>query len=91
MEENIADMESALDIPAIYITHLDCSPDNKYIMSNSGDYEVLYWDILSGCKLTRIRLECKDIDWTTYTCVLGFQVFGVWPEGSDETDINTLV
>lgn len=25
-----------------YITHLDWSPDNHYIMSNSGDYEILY-------------------------------------------------
>ncbi|XP_066123098.1 echinoderm microtubule-associated protein-like 4 isoform X1 [Saccopteryx bilineata] len=74
-----------------YITHLDWSPDNKYIMSNSGDYEILYWDIPSGCKLIRNRSECKDINWTTYTCVLGFQVFGVWPEGSDGTDINALV
>ncbi|XP_074060678.1 echinoderm microtubule-associated protein-like 4 isoform X1 [Macrotis lagotis] len=74
-----------------YITHLDWSPDNKYIMSNSGDYEILHWDIPSGCKLIRNRSDCKDIDWTTYTCVLGFQVFGVWPEGSDGTDINALV
>ncbi|XP_041612934.1 echinoderm microtubule-associated protein-like 4 [Vulpes lagopus] len=74
-----------------YITHLDWSPDNKYIMSNSGDYEILYWDIPSGCKLIRNRSDCKDTDWTTYTCVLGFQVFGVWPEGSDGTDINALV
>ncbi|XP_007439932.2 echinoderm microtubule-associated protein-like 4, partial [Python bivittatus] len=74
-----------------YITHLDWSPENKYIMSNSGDYEILYWDIPNGCKLIRNRSDCKDIDWTTYTCVLGFQVFGVWPEGSDGTDINALV
>ncbi|XP_047378946.1 echinoderm microtubule-associated protein-like 4 isoform X2 [Sciurus carolinensis] len=74
-----------------YITHLDWSPDNKHIMSNSGDYEILYWDIANGCKLIRNRSDCKDIDWTTYTCVLGFQVFGVWPEGSDGTDINALV
>ncbi|XP_044147773.1 echinoderm microtubule-associated protein-like 4 isoform X1 [Bufo gargarizans] len=74
-----------------YITHLDWSPDNKYIMSNSGDYEILYWDIPSGCKLIQYRSDCKDIDWATYTCVLGFQVFGVWPEGSDGTDINALV
>ncbi|XP_029387490.1 echinoderm microtubule-associated protein-like 4 isoform X4 [Mus pahari] len=74
-----------------YITHLDWSPDNKHIMSNSGDYEILYWDIVNGCKLIRNRSDCKDIDWTTYTCVLGFQVFGVWPEGSDGTDINALV
>ncbi|XP_066535588.1 echinoderm microtubule-associated protein-like 4 isoform X1 [Hoplias malabaricus] len=74
-----------------YITHLDWSPNNKFIMSNSGDYEILYWDIPNGCKLIRNRSECKDIDWTTYTCVLGFHVFGVWPEGSDGTDINALV
>uniref|UniRef100_A0A8C5KK58 Echinoderm microtubule associated protein like 4 n=1 Tax=Jaculus jaculus TaxID=51337 RepID=A0A8C5KK58_JACJA len=74
-----------------YITHLDWSPDNKHIMSNSGDYEILYWDVENGCKLIRNRSDCKDTDWTTYTCVLGFHVFGVWPEGSDGTDINALV
>ncbi|XP_030051644.1 echinoderm microtubule-associated protein-like 4 isoform X2 [Microcaecilia unicolor] len=74
-----------------YITHLDWSPDNQHIMSNSGDYEILYWHIPSGCKLIRNRSDCKDIDWATYTCVLGFQVFGVWPEGSDGTDINAVV
>ncbi|XP_029449169.1 echinoderm microtubule-associated protein-like 4 isoform X2 [Rhinatrema bivittatum] len=74
-----------------YITHLDWSPDNQHIMSNSGDYEILYWHIPSGCKLIRNRSDCKDIAWATYTCVLGFQVFGVWPEGSDGTDINALV
>ncbi|XP_037536437.1 echinoderm microtubule-associated protein-like 4 isoform X2 [Nematolebias whitei] len=74
-----------------YITHLDWSPDNHYIMSNSGDYEILYWDVTNGCELIRNRSECKDIDWATYTCVLGFHVFGVWPEGSDGTDINALM
>ncbi|XP_068183179.1 echinoderm microtubule-associated protein-like 4 [Antennarius striatus] len=74
-----------------YITHLDWSPDNNFIMSNSGDYEILYWDVPNGCKLIRNRSDCKDIDWATYTCVLGYHVFGVWPEGSDGTDINALI
>uniref|UniRef100_A0A8D0CGS8 Echinoderm microtubule-associated protein-like 4 n=1 Tax=Scleropages formosus TaxID=113540 RepID=A0A8D0CGS8_SCLFO len=74
-----------------YITHLDWSTDSTCIMSNSGDYEILYWDIPKGCTLIRNRSQCKDVDWATYTCVLGFQVFGVWPEGSDGTDINALV
>ncbi|CAL9688254.1 unnamed protein product [Knipowitschia caucasica] len=74
-----------------YITHLDWSPDNSFIMSNSGDYEILYWDVVNGCSQIRNRSDCKDIDWATYTCVLGFHVFGVWPEGSDGTDINALV
>lgn len=73
-----------------FITHLDWSKDGKYIMSNSGDYEILYWDIAGGCKLLRNRFESKDREWASYTCVLGFHVIGVWMEGSDGTDINAL-
>lgn len=73
-----------------FITHLDWSKDGNYIMSNSGDYEILYWDITGGCKLLRNRYKNKDREWATYTCVLGYHVFGVWPEGSDGTDINSL-
>ncbi|KAM9426190.1 echinoderm microtubule-associated protein-like 3 isoform 2-T2 [Pholidichthys leucotaenia] len=73
-----------------FITHLDWSKDGKYIMSNSGDYEILYWDIAAGCKLLRNRSESKDREWASYTCVLGFHVMGVWLEGSDGTDINAL-
>uniref|UniRef100_A0A672R4S0 EMAP like 3 n=1 Tax=Sinocyclocheilus grahami TaxID=75366 RepID=A0A672R4S0_SINGR len=73
-----------------FITHLDWSKDGKYVMSNSGDYEILYWDVASGCKLLRNRFESKDRKWASYTCVLGFHVMGVWLEGSDGTDINAL-
>ncbi|XP_069750294.1 echinoderm microtubule-associated protein-like 2 isoform X2 [Narcine bancroftii] len=73
-----------------FITHLDWSQDSQFIMSNSGDYEILYWDVAAGCKLIRNRYECKDLEWVSYTCVLGFHVFGVWPDGSDGTDINAL-
>ncbi|XP_068612113.1 echinoderm microtubule-associated protein-like 3 [Brachionichthys hirsutus] len=73
-----------------FITHLDWSKDGKYIMSNSGDYEILYWDVASGCKLLRNRFESRDREWASYTCVLGFHVIGVWSEGSDGTDINAL-
>uniref|UniRef100_A0A3B3BG05 EMAP like 3 n=1 Tax=Oryzias melastigma TaxID=30732 RepID=A0A3B3BG05_ORYME len=73
-----------------FITHLDWSKDGRYIMSNSGDYEILYWDITGGCKLLRNRSESKDREWASFTCVLGFHVMGVWLEGSDGTDINAL-
>uniref|UniRef100_A0A8C4NPR5 EMAP like 3 n=1 Tax=Dicentrarchus labrax TaxID=13489 RepID=A0A8C4NPR5_DICLA len=67
-----------------FITHLDWSKDGKYIMSNSGDYEILYYS------MTVNRFESKDREWASYTCVLGFHVMGVWLEGSDGTDINAL-
>ncbi|XP_049691594.1 echinoderm microtubule-associated protein-like 3 isoform X3 [Accipiter gentilis] len=73
-----------------FITHLDWSKDGRFVMSNSGDYEILYWDVAGGCKLLRNRFESRDREWASYTCVLGFHVFGVWPDGSDGTDINSL-
>ncbi|XP_021107471.1 echinoderm microtubule-associated protein-like 3 isoform X3 [Heterocephalus glaber] len=73
-----------------FITHLDWSKDGNFIMSNSGDYEILYWHVAGGCKLLRNRYESRDREWATYTCVLGFHVYGVWPDGSDGTDINSL-
>ncbi|XP_039219042.1 echinoderm microtubule-associated protein-like 3 isoform X1 [Crotalus tigris] len=73
-----------------FITHLDWSKDGKFIMSNSGDYEILYWEVARGCKLVRNRFDNRDREWASYTCVLGFHVFGVWPDGSDGTDINAL-
>ncbi|XP_047201142.1 echinoderm microtubule-associated protein-like 1 isoform X3 [Girardinichthys multiradiatus] len=70
-----------------FITHLDWSVDSQYLVSNSGDYEILYW-IPSVCKQVVSVETTRDIEWFTHTCTLGFQVFGLWPEGSDGTDIN---
>ncbi|XP_038281253.1 echinoderm microtubule-associated protein-like 3 isoform X5 [Canis lupus baileyi] len=58
-----------------FITHLDWSKDGSFIMSNSGDYEILYWDVVGGCKLLRNRYDSRDREWATYTCVLGFHVY----------------
>ncbi|XP_053290989.1 echinoderm microtubule-associated protein-like 1 isoform X2 [Pleuronectes platessa] len=72
-----------------FITHLDWSVDSQYLVSNSGDYEILYW-IPSVCKQVVSVETTRDIEWATYTCTLAFQVFGLWPDGSDGTDINAV-
>ncbi|KAF0044355.1 echinoderm microtubule-associated protein-like 1 isoform X8 [Scophthalmus maximus] len=72
-----------------FITHLDWSVDSQYLVSNSGDYEILYW-IPSVCKQVVSVETTRDIEWATYTCTLGFHVFGLWPDGSDGTDVNAV-
>uniref|UniRef100_A0A8C9SDQ3 EMAP like 1 n=1 Tax=Scleropages formosus TaxID=113540 RepID=A0A8C9SDQ3_SCLFO len=75
-----------------FITHLDWSVDSQYLMSNSGDYEILYW-IPSVCKQVVSVETTRDISWATCTCTLGFHHIlhlWLWPEGSDGTDINAV-
>ncbi|KAI8432436.1 hypothetical protein MSG28_004830 [Choristoneura fumiferana] len=71
-----------------YITHLDWSEDSQYIRSNSGDYELLYWNATT-CRQVPAASSLRDIAWATHTCPITFQSVGVWPESADGTDINS--
>ncbi|XP_025089345.1 LOW QUALITY PROTEIN: echinoderm microtubule-associated protein-like 1 [Pomacea canaliculata] len=72
---------------ASFVTHLDWSQDSQYLVSNSGDYEILYWSAAS-CKQITSPSTIRDIQWATQNCTLSFNVAGIWPEGADGTDVN---
>ena len=72
---------------ASYITHIDWSQDGKLLQSNSGDYELLFWEIPS-CDQIRFPAAVKDVPWATFTCTLGWPVQGMWPKYADGTDVN---
>lgn len=68
------------------VSHLDWSTNCKYIMTTSTAYEILYFDAQTG---NQVLYSMNDVEWDTYTCTLGFSVMGIWPTGSDGTDINS--
>ena len=70
-----------------YITHIDWSHDNRLLRSTCGAYELLMWDTETGRQVTDSTM---NESWRTNTCVLGFHVMGIWPPGSDGTDVNAL-
>ncbi|XP_063993575.1 echinoderm microtubule-associated protein-like 2 isoform X4 [Diachasmimorpha longicaudata] len=70
-----------------FITHLDWSVDGQYLRSNSGDYELLYWNA-GVCRQIPQSSTLRDVDWETHTCVISFETIGIWPEGADGTDVN---
>ncbi|XP_025869548.1 echinoderm microtubule-associated protein-like 2 isoform X1 [Vulpes vulpes] len=72
-----------------FITHLDWARDSSCFVTNSGDYEILYWDPAT-CKQITSADAVRNVEWATATCVLGFGVFGIWSEGADGTDINAV-
>ncbi|GFR50670.1 hypothetical protein Agub_g12921 [Astrephomene gubernaculifera] len=49
--------------------------------------ELLYWNPQTGKKLP---YNLRDAEWHTWTLPVGFDVMGVWPDGSDGTDVNSV-
>ncbi|TWW76830.1 Echinoderm microtubule-associated protein-like 1 [Takifugu flavidus] len=72
-----------------FITHVDWSKDSRYLITNSGDYEILFWEAASSKHVTNMD-TVRNVEWATSTCTLSFNTFGVWPEGADGTDINAV-
>jgi len=69
------------------VTHLDWSRDSSVLQSNCAGYEILYWDARAGKQFTQNQ---RDTEWASWTCVLGFPTLGIWPDGSDGTDVNAV-
>lgn len=72
-----------------YITHLDFSADGGHVQSNCGAYEYLFCDT-STSKQVRSASALKNTQWSTWTCVLGWPVQGIWPACADGTDVNAV-
>jgi microtubule-associated protein-like 1/2 len=71
-----------------FITNIDWTSDGTYIQSTSGDYEHLFWNATICRQLNNMSIA-RDLKWETYNAILGFNVFGIWPENADGSDINT--
>ncbi|MEE6474307.1 hypothetical protein FKM82_010342 [Ascaphus truei] len=72
-----------------FITHIDWSGDSKYLQTNDGSGERLFYKMPSGKHLTN-KEEIKGIHWFSWTCVVGPEVNGIWPKYTDITDINSV-
>uniref|UniRef100_A0A8D1EVV9 EMAP like 6 n=1 Tax=Sus scrofa TaxID=9823 RepID=A0A8D1EVV9_PIG len=72
-----------------FITHIDWSLDSKYLQTNDGAGERLFYKMPSGKPLTS-KEEIKGIPWASWTCVKGPEVSGIWPKYTDVTDVNSV-
>jgi Ca2+-dependent lipid-binding protein/WD40 repeat protein len=72
-----------------YILSLDWSADGSVIQSNCAAREILYWEPTNGNRLrsTFDDLEA-DTEWDEWSCLLGFPVMGIWPDGCNGLDVN---
>ena len=73
-----------------YITHLDWSKDSKYLQTNCGAYELLFWNA-KGNQEKKGGSNLNDFrQWDTWSCTLGWPVEFIWPPCADGTDINNV-
>ncbi|KAJ3659306.1 hypothetical protein Zmor_011002 [Zophobas morio] len=70
-----------------YITHVDWSTDSQTLRTNSGDYELLYWNAAT-CRQIPQTGVMRDVEWATNNCTITFTTIGIWPENADGTDVN---
>ncbi|KAK3264796.1 hypothetical protein CYMTET_26486, partial [Cymbomonas tetramitiformis] len=68
------------------IMSIDWSLDSTVIRSTCAGREILTFDAHSGAQVTA---ALRDEPWAAWTSTLGFPVMGIWPEGSDSSDINS--
>ena len=67
-----------------YIRHLDWSSDSTVLQSNSGNHELKFWEMPSGKEIKHAN-DTRNVDWHSWTCVVGWPVQGIWPRLSSGT------
>ncbi|XP_061843886.1 echinoderm microtubule-associated protein-like 6 isoform X4 [Nerophis lumbriciformis] len=70
-----------------FITHLDWSVDSRFLQTNDGAGERLFFR-MPGKVLS--KEEAKGIHWMTWTGVLGPEVNSIWPKYSNVTTVNSV-
>ena len=58
------------------VTHMQCSADGGFLMTNSKDGQVLYFNVVSGERATQDAV--KDMRWNTWSCPMAWHTMGMW-------------
>jgi len=73
-----------------YILGLDWSIDGKYLRSNCGAYELLFWEIEKMAQDKNGMTNTKGVTWETSTCKISYNALGMFPTSEDFTHVNTV-
>jgi WD40 repeat protein len=73
-----------------FVTNICINDSGRWMMSNDGAGEILFWDVQTGDHETRID-KVKNARWFPNTCPLSWSSQGIWPKDGDLTDVNACM
>lgn len=71
-----------------YILALDWSQDGSKLRTNSGDYELLFWDMPACTQDKDGMSNTKGTEWASSSVKIAWHVRGIFPRGVDGTHVN---
>jgi microtubule-associated protein-like 6 len=72
-----------------FIQAIDFSVDSTKLQSCSGNHEMKFWDV-DGNEIVK-NSDTRDIQWSTYTCTIGWPVQGCWADcDEDGGEVNSV-
>jgi WD40 repeat protein len=72
------------------VTSIDWSINGRYIQSNCGAFEYLFFEAQNGNKLNNGSTALRDEQWATYTVKLGWWVQGIFPRETSSDHVNAV-
>ena len=69
------------------VKYLDWSSNSLYMRSNSEDLQLLYWNPVTGDKVTDMDL-LDNLDWVSQNCPMTFESIAIWNQSEGSNDIN---
>ena len=73
-----------------YIMAMDWCTESRYIRSNCGAYELLFFTVPDCQQDPSGRSNTKGTEWATKTVKFAWDVQGIYPSGTDGTHINSV-
>jgi len=73
-----------------YIMALDWCAESKYIRSNCGAYELLFFTVPDCGQDKSGRTNTTSTVWATKTVKFSWDVQGIYPKGTDGTHVNSV-
>lgn len=69
------------------VTHIDWSSDSALLQSSTSNREIMFWEMPNGAQV-KFPHDLRNVDWHTWTSVVGWPVQGIIPQTSTGEDIT---